>query len=489
MKRPLPYNLPMLSEAPLTGASSRRTRSRVCLVAVLASVAVSACRGERADDAAEGPLNILVITLDTLRADHLSTYGYFRETSPNLDALAEESVVFDNCLAPVAQTLPSHASLFTGTYPLEHGATSNLPRGEGATGGSRFESTSTLRTLAEHLGDEGYDTGGFVSAAAVKRATGLATGFETWSEPEDALRAGFETERAAREWLARERDRPFFGWVHLFDCHQPFSNLPDEYEDLYVAGDDLVGLLEERGARLLVTRPAVYDRPEKSTVDIVRATNRYDGAIRYVDEAVGRIVSELRASGRLDDTLLIVTADHGEGLGQHDDHAHGNFWREQLGVPLIVRAPGVTPRRTSVRLSLVDVLPTAFSLSGNVPVAGFLAQTSGIDVLAADERPVFSMKPGGDRGWGIEVDGFHFLLSASGAEALYDLERDPHELENLRNRMPERADRIRSILTEWREAQQDRGRRHAEERALKGDASAPSSDHIEELNALGYGGE
>src|SRR5688572_67327 len=159
--------------------------------------------------------NLVVVTLDTVRADHLSCYGYFRDTTPNLDALAAESLRFTNCRTPIAQTTPSHTSLFTGVGPYEHGLLSNHEHTAGGTrgGGARLESSATLQTLAERCKARGMKTGGFVGATPVKKHTGLDAGFESWSEPERIRRPAAEVVRDAVKFMNGCGEAPFFVWA------------------------------------------------------------------------------------------------------------------------------------------------------------------------------------------------------------------------------------------------------------------------------------
>jgi len=465
---------------------------RTPLLAACLLASGTSCGASAEGPAPASPWNVLIVTVDTLRADHLSCYGYFRDTSPRIDALAAESVLFESCTAPISHTQPSHASLFTGTYPLEHGTLSNLATLAGGHGGPPFAATPELRTLAQHLLEAGYRTGAFVSASPVKRESGLDAGFDAWDEPDELARASRDTQRLASVWMLEQAEVPFLCWLHLFDPHRAYTTLPEEYARLYRTDDELLAVLERRGASLELTPVDDVRGIVKETVDIRAMANLYDGAVRYVDDAVGAVLDDLRAHDLLESTLVVLTADHGEGIGQHGEVDHGHLWREQLWVPLIVRAPGAAPRRVSERLSLVDALPTAFGLAPGLPVEGFLAQCSGRDVLRGEPLPVFSMlpkrRPDAPMTLAIELDGWRFLRSTGGAEALFDLGSDPFELVNLRNRRPEKADELRAALLALQAELERRGERHEALRARDG-MPPPSQDFLQELNALGYGGE
>ncbi|HJS75544.1 MAG TPA: sulfatase-like hydrolase/transferase, partial [Vicinamibacteria bacterium] len=162
--------------------------------------------------------NLVIVSIDTLRADRLGLYGYFRETTPFLDSLAKESLVFERCLAPMAVTFPSHLSLFTGAYPEETGAFANA-----RVGGLAFVPTARLRSLAQVLREGGYRTAAFVGATPLKRHTGIDAGFEHFDEPAAGQRRAGATNKRVLSWLAARDDGPFFLWVHYFDPHKPYD--------------------------------------------------------------------------------------------------------------------------------------------------------------------------------------------------------------------------------------------------------------------------
>jgi hypothetical protein len=168
--------------------------------------------------------NLVLITLDTLRADHLQRYGYSRNTAPRLEEFADESVVFERCMAPIAVTMPSHLSLLTSTYPYEHGRTANFDlKSKDPLAMAPFVGAPGLISIAQHLAERGYETAGFVSAVPLKKFTGLSTGFQTWSEPQGARRTGAKTLERLFGWLDdRSDERPFLLWAHFFDAHGPY---------------------------------------------------------------------------------------------------------------------------------------------------------------------------------------------------------------------------------------------------------------------------
>lgn len=349
--------------------------------------------------------NLVLVTLDTVRADHLGCYGDGAAVTPALDRLAAEGLRFVQASSSVPLTLPSHTTLLTGLLPPHHGLRNN---GAGALPGG----TATLATL---LADKGYRTGAFVGAFVLDHRFGLARGFEVYDDeiPRDP-RAGtsLEAERPGRDvvdralaWLGREDPRPFFLWIHLYDAHAPY--MP----------------------------PAAW---------AARHPGRpYDGEISEVDEQVGRVLAALDRGRLAKRTVVAVAADHGEGLGEHGERTHGLLLYEPtLHVPLLVRAPGrLAPRTIETPVSLVDLAPTLAGLLGKAlpaPATGPLdgrdlsaellggGEPAPADLYAETRYPaIFGWSPlAALRRRDLKY------ISAPRPE-LYDLRRDPKEAANL----------------------------------------------------------
>jgi choline-sulfatase len=375
-----------------------RRRRAALLALLLAAVSLAGC--ERGGDVRRP--NLVLVTLDTVRADHLGCYGDRAAVTPWLDRLAAEGIRFAQASSPVPLTLPSHTSMLTGLLPTHHGVRNN------GAGGLR-EGTATLATL---LAGRGYRTGAFVGAFVLDRRFGLARGFAVYDDdiPRDP-RAGvsLEAERPGREvvdralaWLAREDPRPFFLWVHLYDAHAPYRPPP------------------QWAAR----HPG---RP-------------YDGEISEVDEQVGRILEQLGRRGLGDRTVVAVAGDHGEGLGEHGELTHGLLLYEPtLHVPLLLRAPGrLRPRVVATPVSLVDLAPTLAGLLGKAFARG---SRDGRDLapalLRGGEPPATELYAETQYpaifGWSplaaLRRRGLKYI--AAPRPELYDLRRDPREAANL----------------------------------------------------------
>jgi len=361
---------------------------------VVVAIAVS-CAEQRTgiDRKALTHANILLITLDTTRADHLGPYGYKAAQTPNEDRLAREGVVFDACITPTAYTLPSHSSIMTGLYPAAHGVRIN--------GDTALPDSDT--TLAERLSAAGYRTGAFVAAFVVDGRWGLSQGFQNYDDhfhmgPDQKLdlartrRHGNEVVDAALAWLNKESTQPFFAWVHLYDAHAPYLD------------------------------------------------GSYDKGISFADGQVGRLLSWLDQRSLRDNTIVIVVGDHGEGLGDHSESEHGYYiYDYAVRVPLIVRFPKVGPGRIAAQVRTIDIAPTivdAVHGAGTQP-----AHFEGLSLLpliegtkestpryAYSESVATRLQYGWSALYSLRTNDYKFI-SAPRSE-LYDLRADPNETQN-----------------------------------------------------------
>lgn len=418
--------------------------------------------------------NLVLITLDTTRADHLATFGYHRDTSRTLDALAAESIVFENLMVPVATTLPSHTTLLTGTDPLEHGVVANLKHG-----GQQFQPSPSLRTLTQYLKDEGYHTSAFISATPLRAGTGVDLGFDTYDVPEKGSREAQLTSRRVEKWVAELEEQPFFLWVHYFDPHGPFEP-PKRHSKGYKRDDSIQDWLTQRGIG------ETSERPTGQVLDSVEATNLYDGEIRYMDQQLGRVFDALRAKGLWDETVVVVVGDHGEGLGQHGMAGHGGVWREQLHAPFLIRSPWETPRRISRPVGMADVVPTVLGLVRIPGVDGMLAQASGVDALKQPPRPLYHHSSARQLDFGrvqdaLTVGSWRFVRDEDGIDRMFHLDADPFEHHPLGSVLPVHAE----LLHQWTVAERERLTARGE--ALgRGAPIDLDPDQIEQLRQLGY---
>ncbi len=464
-----------------------RKRVAASLVALVAPATLGCDRADVSPDRGAPPHlpNVVIVTLDTTRADHLGLYGYFRETSPVLDRLARDAVVFERAVAPMATTLPTHVSLFTATSPLEHGVLANTTQG-----GERFVPSPGLRSFAEVCRDAGFATAAFVSAAPLKRGSGIEKGFDVFDQPSEKNRRGDATADRALAWL-EDAERPFLLWVHFYDAHWPYSP-PSPYDARFRTDAELEAWLAERKIPDRSYRPLVRQWEEARP-----ATNAYDGELLFQDTQLGRLLASLESRSDWSRTAVLVVGDHGEGLSQHGHPAHGGTWHEQLRVPLLIRAPGVAPGRVNALVSVLDALPTLIGLLDVPELAGLLEQASGRDALADDfvEAPVLSQ----DTGRHNRTEPFRYSLTGprwkyfrtegadAAGESLYDLHEDPFELRDVASSEGEVLAGMRqALLAEIGE----RTRRGSELRGGDGTATLPADPEIvEQLRALGYLGD
>ena len=397
------------------------------------------------------PPNIVVISLDTVRADRLTPYGFMDAPMPAFERIAAEGVVFDRALTVAPLTLPAHTSLFTGLYPPAHGVHDNadppLP--------------TAHVTLAERLRPLGFRTGAFVGSVVLAGDRGLAQGFDVYGDVRPAAtRQTIAPQRRADAviddalaWIdAGPAAAPFFLWAHLYDAHLPYDP------------------------------PAPFNS---------RHADPYVGEIAFIDAQIGRLLAEFDRRRLTDRTLLIVVADHGEALGDHGEPDHGIFvYDGVVRVPLMIRAPGVAPERVRSLVRLIDIAPTVMAMIGVSEAVGdgvsLLSRMQGADPADDLDAYVESLYPR-RFGWSelrALTDGRYKLIQAPRAE-LYDLSADPFEERNLLDARPQLAAAMARRLTTLSSAAPGA---HLRRRAA-GDESAPhtpSEELTERLSALGY---
>ncbi|SHI68810.1 sulfatase [Desulfofundulus thermosubterraneus] len=321
--------------------------------------------------------SILMITIDTLRADHLGCYGYQRETSPHLDALAREAILFRRAYSPCSYTLPAHASIMTGKYVPHHSV--GYKQGDGKMDPDREV------TLAEILLSLGWSTAAFVSCAVLDASRGLSQGFVLYDDemtrgeenrPHELVRDGPLTTARALAWLKDNTGKPFFVWIHYFDVHGPYIQpapfntffRPEDYGNSSL----LLPVVNEGEAGGIPRYQLLADDSDgvaKHQHDARFYLARYDCGIRYQDHIVGDLFQTLKEMGLWDELMVIVTADHGEALGENGVYFyHGlTLTPDQIHVPLIAKMPrsiGPAGVQVDVPVSTVDIMPTVLELIG-----------------------------------------------------------------------------------------------------------------------------
>jgi len=416
--------------------------------------------------------SLLLIVVDTLRSDRLGVYGADRPTSPSIDALAADSVRFENAYATAPWTLPSVASMLTGLHPSEHGVI-----------GIRRRLPSTLPFLPEILRNEGYATSAVVSHLLLGAGYGFARGFDSFDETEgrghDHISSEAVTEKAVAE-LKRlvAADRPFLLWVHYFDPHYSYQR----YERSGFAAREGAGRLGG-GESIEELRPLTQDL-SADELEFLRAL--YDEEIARTDAAVGTLIASLDASPAARSTIVVLTADHGEAFREHGHLGHTeSLYEELVRVPLLVRSPRLDSRPVETAVSLVGLAPTLLDLLGldhGLPGTSFAALLEGEGEGAA--RPIFSEVDRGSHQRSVRLgnDKLVYHIDARTSE-LYDLEDDPDETRNLAPRDQATTRRLLRAL----EAHRQRIRSFRTRSQTPSESLDLDERTQRELEALGYG--
>lgn len=417
--------------------------------------------------------NVLLIVMDTARSDRLSCYGYARPTTPHVDGIAAEGLLYENCITPGSWTLPAHASLFSGLYPRDH-----------HTDSGNQTLAESFTTLAEELGAAGYQTVGFSNNVWLSKSSGLQQGFaefhEVWRDhlgpqfPDDG--AGMTTERVLR-WIDARPDphRPFFLFINYFEPHLPYRP-PPPYDRRFLpasADPQEVAMLQSwqhpREVGYILKVPGMAVSPEQFAL----LEAEYDGEIAYLDSRLGELVAGLRARGLYDSTVVAVTSDHGEHFGDHGlmDHKM-SVYDALLRVPLVLRYPPALPhgRRIQAHVQTNDLYPTILRLAGidrAAPAGSRLlpledGESAGREYTFAEfDRPTTFLAVMDKRFPGVDYRAFDralkavrghrykYIWTSDDRPELYDLGADPGEEHNLVASRPEVLAGLRDVLAAY----------------------------------------
>jgi arylsulfatase A-like enzyme/Tfp pilus assembly protein PilF len=437
---------------------SRRVASPWLAVAaaIVFSTLLASAQGRKAPGVANPHPrpNVILITIDTLRADHVGCYGAKTVKTPTLDALAKDGVIFDRAISQVPLTWPSHAVILTGTYPFQNGV-------QDFTGQPL---APEFKSVAQAFKQVGYATGAVVSAYVLDRSWGLARGFDYYDDAFSAKtfekkdiglvdRRASESVDHALSWLRKTKQRPFFLWLHLYDPHNPYDP-PEPYNSEY-------------------------------------KDHLYDGEIAYADHELGNLISWLKQNKLYESSVILATSDHGESLGEHGEDEHGFFiYNATVHVPLIVKPPsgsGISSGHVREPVETTAIAASLLHLAGvKSPIERQFQSKPLFGVAGSAGDPAYSetFYPLSSFGWSplqaLETDRYHYIDAPH--PELYDLDADPGEVHNLAAQQPAAV----AVLKE--KLQQRRAHNPFASRAANANPANLSPDAQEKLRALGYFG-
>lgn len=502
-------------------AGNRRLRG---VLAVLTLAICAAC-GSRADEDSGKPPNILWVVWDTVRADRMSLYGHDRKTTPFVDEWAQDALVFGNCISTACSTVPSHGSMFTGKLPSEHGTSYD----------HRWLDDHHA-TIAEVLGAAGYDTYLWAANPHLCAAENFVQGFQTEEHPWDAktrkrasdivwnkvqedqnnnLAAKLKS-RAGNQWMIkaagelaeegllpwleeRDQERPYFAFLNYMEAHRPMIP-PKKYRERMMSEEDVEAsrVVDRTWVPMWAYTFGLREYTAKE-LEIMAAT--YDATLAELDDLFKSLITSLEAAGQLENTVIILTADHGEQLGDHHQMDHQfSLYDDLIRVPLILHMPGRVEAGTSFDPVVnFDIYPTLLELANVAPPSGYESQALSLLDTRADRprlaelpatfrEPFLSVRKAypefDEKAWEHKLRAFHsgahkLIWSSNGAHELYDLSVDPQELRNLYGENPELDQRMLRELNEYVATLQKAGPADQRRRSQ-------SAEQIEMLKGLGY---
>jgi len=447
------------------------------LLAAVALVAFAATFASGPARAAAPKPNVLIILMDALRADVLGPYGYTRRpTTPNLDKLAARGVVWDYTISQNAWTVPCIASLFTAVDPQAHRTLR----------GPETREANTLspdhQTVAEQFKAAGYSTSAFVKSTVIGASNGYSQGFDTYQvvggkHQADQFSAK-ELNDVAIPWLVAQKSasKPFFTYLHFMDAHSPYKAPEPWYSKYKVGNSKLSGAHVEIDAMIKAGTVPTKD-------DIERLYGLYDAEIEYFDTELGRLVNALITAGVEQNTIIVVTADHGEAFYEHGQWFHGNLYQENIRIPAIIKGPGLSPGRLKGYTQQIDIAPTLADLAGVTKGAKWTgrSQAAAMRTGTADSGDGVYSEWSEHRTF-IEASSGLKLIINDGPVKLYDTKADPKETTNLATSRPADVTRIRARL----DARYAAGKKLGESFAAPTATQQYTPEQLEQLRELGY---
>ena len=444
------------------------SRIRLAVCVVVPSL-ILGCPSSRSPAGLPAPTtNVVLISIDTLRPDHLGCYGYEVPTSPHLDQFCEESVLFEQAIAQAPSTLHSHASIFSSLLPHHHGAS----------WGAKTRLPDEAVTITEVLKAAGFATAGFAGGGQMDRVFGLDQGFDVYDQPGQEHFLG--TVRRGIEWLDETPNRPFFLFLHSYEVHHPYT---PSAEHLAMVATDYEGSLPDE-ISIDFLREVNSKVTEIDSADLDHIISTYDAEIRSVDDGFSFLVAALEERGLYEDTLIVFTSDHGEEFGEHGVvgwHSH-SLYDELLRVPLMIRFPGAAHAGVKVeeQVRSLDIAPTIAAILG-LPIPDEFDGADLTSVVAAGETPELLAISRMDRRRGNERSSIRterFKMLTPGV--LFDLTKDPSEQwDTPMFEPPSQRETVKELERALEEALSSR-------EPLEIEQVAPSEATLDELRALGY---
>lgn len=438
--------------------------------------------------------HVIVISIDTLRADHMSCYDYFRESSPHIDALAEQSVLFEKVYSHSNNTGPSHMTMLSGVLPYVHGV--EHKQENSLAPGAPY--------LPEILSNLGYKTAAFADGGYVSSPFGFARGFDSFHSKYESFNRKLDR---VEGWLERATDEPTFLFLHTYMVHAPY--LPSKEHDLFT-DDAYDGELRSTVERLRTQRAMLEanlpefgdkmkdlrdiqrlfwtDLDKSNEEDMEYLKGLYDGCIHEVDAGIGRLLSMLDEKGWLDNAWLVLTSDHGEAFKEHGSVGHRQLYNEELHVPLLIRPPGglVEGQRVDTVVGLAAIPPTILYALGS-PVPNTMQDSSLLPLSELKGRAIHATLGENRLHQAYVRAGSKLIVKGEKAAELYNLEVDPRERENLLDQV-ERPAVADKLMTAWKQVMAD----CVELREIVGDparATAFDEEQLQALRELGYLGD
>jgi arylsulfatase A-like enzyme len=411
---------------------------------------------------------VVLISVDTLRADYLGSYNLKMKTSPELDHFASQNIVFLNVTSQAPTTAPSHKSIFYSVYPSIHKTT------------IRTVPQEKLRSPIEIIRAQGFKTAAFTGGGQLNRTVGFARGFDTYWEPLMNRRNKNlkDTEIAAFDWLDQHYNDKFFLFLHTYEVHCPY-NPP---ADLFLKWASWYkGEMPKNGCN------PNYDLPHSTVEDYDYVRSLYSAEVNYIDGFVGNVFRKLKSLGIYDETLIIFLSDHGESLGENDYFGHSQLYQMQLHVPLILHIPGVESAKIDTPIELIDIMPTIFNLLG-IQQTPYPFQGKSLLSLIREprnfdkKRPLISEERGRIR---IRIEDFalSFFPEGEAHEELFNLRTDPKEMNDISDQNPKTVAYLKDRYLQMKNNSKSLSAQFILDPRKKPEVS---EETIEQLKALGY---